>query len=100
MENSFQLDFLKIFTIQNVIIYIVLINIIAFGAMYWDKKRAIKGKWRIKENTLLLLVLLGGGIGAIAGMYTFRHKTKKMAFVIGFPLILICQIILIILFFI
>ena len=100
MENTFQLDFSKIFTIQNVIIYIVLINIIAFGAMYWDKKRAIKGKWRIKENTLLLLVLLGGGIGAIAGMYTFSHKTKKMAFVIGFPLILICQIILIILFFI
>ncbi len=100
MENTFQLDFSKIFTIQNIIIYIVLINIIAFGAMYWDKKRAIKGKWRIKENTLLLLVLLGGGIGAIAGMYTFRHKTKKMAFVIGFPLILICQIILIILFFI
>lgn len=100
MENTFQLDFSKIFTIQNVIIYIVLINIIAFGAMYWDKKRAIKGKWRIKENTLLLLVLLGGGIGAIAGMYTFRHKTKKMDFVIGFPLILICQIILIILFFI
>lgn len=100
MENTFQLDFSKIFTIQNIIIYIVLINIIAFGAMYWDKKRAIKGKWRIKENTLLLLVLLGGGIGAIAGMYTFRHKTKKMAFVIGFPLILICQIILIIMFFI
>ena len=100
MESTFQLDLSKIFTIQNVIIYIVLINIIAFGAMYWDKKRAIKGKWRIKENTLLLLVLLGGGIGAIAGMYTFRHKTKKMAFVIGFPLILICQIILIILFFI
>ena len=100
MENTFQLDFSKIFTIQNVIIYIVLINIISFGAMYWDKKRANKGKWRIKENTLLLLVLLGGGIGAIAGMYTFRHKTKKMAFVIGFPLILICQIILIILFFI
>lgn len=98
MENTFQLDFSKIFTIQNVIIYVVLMNIIAFGAMYWDKKRAIKGKWRIKENTLLFLVLLGGGIGAIAGMYTFRHKTKKMAFVIGFPLILICQIILITLF--
>ena len=47
MENTFQLDFSKIFTIQNVIIYIVLINIIAFGAMYWDKKRAIKGKYII-----------------------------------------------------
>lgn len=99
MENVFQLDFSKIFTIQNAIIYIIVINIIAFVTMYWDKKRAIKGKWRVKENTLLFLVILGGGIGAIAGMYTFRHKTKKMAFVLGFPLILICQVLLIILFF-
>ena len=100
MENIFQLDFSKIFTIQNAIIYIIVINIIAFVTMYWDKRRAIKGKWRVKENTLLFLVILGGGIGAIVGMYTFRHKTKKMAFVIGFPLILICQILLIILFFV
>ena len=27
--------------------------------------------------SLLLLVLLGGGIGGIAGMYIFRHKNKK-----------------------
>ena len=83
----------NIFTIRNILIYLLLINLIAFLAMYIDKKRAKWGKWRIKESTLFLLVLLGGGIGGIAGMYTFRHKTKKPRFVIGFPAILIIEII-------
>ena len=76
------------------IIYLIIINIIAFIAMYIDKKRAKMGKWRIKEYTLFILALIGGSIGAIAGMYTFRHKTKKARFVIGFPAILIIQILL------
>lgn len=79
---------------KNFIIYLIAINLITFLAMWIDKKKAKKGKWRIKENTLLLLVVLGGGIGGIAGMYTFRHKTKKIKFTIGFPLILILEIIL------
>lgn len=87
----------EIFTIQNIIIYVICINLITFFAMWLDKRKAKKGKWRIPENTLLLLVILGGGIGGIAGMYTFRHKTQKAKFVIGFPLILICEILLIIL---
>ena len=89
------MNFENIFTVQNIIIYFVAINIITFFVMWLDKRKAKKGKWRIPENTLLLLVLLGGGIGGIAGMYTFRHKTQKMKFVIGFPVILICEIILI-----
>lgn len=76
------------------IIYLIIINIITFIAMYIDKKRAKMGKWRIKEYTLFILALIGGSIGAIAGMYTFRHKTKKARFVIGFPAILIIQILL------
>lgn len=83
----------NIFSIRNVLIYLVAINLITFLAMYIDKKRAKWGKWRIKESTLFLLVLLGGGIGGIAGMYTFRHKTKKPGFVIGFPAIVIIEII-------
>ncbi len=85
----------EIFSIQNIIIYFILINLVTFFAMWLDKRKAKMGKWRIPENTLLLLVLLGGGIGGIAGMYTFRHKTQKMKFVIGFPVILICEIMLI-----
>ena len=64
--------------------------------MYIDKKKAKYGKWRIKESTLFTLVILGGGIGGIIGMYKFRHKTKKTRFVIGFPMILIIEIISII----
>jgi len=83
----------NIFNIRNILIYLIAINLIAFLAMYIDKKRAKWGKWRIKESTLFTLVLLGGGIGGIAGMYTFRHKTKKPGFVIGFPAILIIEVI-------
>lgn len=97
MENLLELE--KIFSIQNIIIYVIAINFITFFMMWLDKRKAKKGKWRIPENTLLFLVLLGGGIGGIAGMYTFHHKTKKLKFVIGFPTILICEIIFIIMIF-
>lgn len=86
----------EIFTIQNMIIYIVAINLITFLVMWLDKRKAKKGRWRIPENTLLLFVLLGGGIGGIVGMYVFHHKTQKAKFVIGFPVILICEILIII----
>ena len=78
------------------IIYLIIINLIAFLAMYIDTRRARYGKWRIPEQTLFILALIGGSIGAIIGMYVFRHKTKKMRFSIVFPIILILQIILII----
>ena len=87
----------ELFTIQNIIIYIIIINLFTFFMMWLDKRKAKKGKWRIPENTLLIFVLLGGGIGGIAGMYIFHHKTQKMKFVVGFPVILICQILLILL---
>ena len=93
-ENT--IDFSKIFNLQNAIIYLIIINLIAFLAMYIDKKKAKYGKWRISESALFTLVLLGGGIGGIAGMYTFRHKTQKPRFVIGFPAILIFEIFVII----
>ena len=53
----------KIFTIKNIIIYLLSINIIAFLAMGGDKWKAKKGHWRTQEKTLLTLVILGGGIG-------------------------------------
>lgn len=82
--------------IKYCIIYLLVINLIAFLAMYIDKRRAKYGKWRIPEQTLFILALIGGSIGAIAGMYTFRHKTKKLRFSIGFPIILVLQILLVI----
>lgn len=93
-ENTINLG--QIFNIQNFIIYLIIINLIAFLAMFIDKKRAKWGKWRIKESVLFTLVLLGGGVGGIAGMYIFRHKTKKPRFFIGFPAILIFEIFVVI----
>ncbi len=81
--------------ITYLIIYLIVINLISFFAMYVDKRKAKYGRWRIPEQTLFILALIGGSIGSIAGMYTFRHKTKKLRFSIGFPVILILQIILI-----
>jgi uncharacterized membrane protein YsdA (DUF1294 family) len=86
----------SIFTTQNILIYILIINVITFFIMWFDKHEAKIGDWRVPERTLFLLVLLGGGIGGIAGMYVFRHKTRKWYFKIGFPAILIMQIIFII----
>lgn len=84
-----------IFTPKNIIIYLVVINILLFLIMWWDKYEAKVGDWRVSEKTLFIFALLGGSIGGIAGMYLFRHKTKKWYFKFGFPIILILQIILI-----
>lgn len=82
--------------IAYLIVYLVVINIIGFLAMLIDKRKAEKGSWRIKEGTLMMITLLGGGFGTIAGMYTFRHKTKKLKFTVGMPTILIVEIVLVI----
>ena len=86
----------EIFTVKNIIIYLLIINLIGFYMMWSDKRKAKKGKWRIPEQTLFIVTALGGGIGTIAGMYTFRHKTQKLKFTIGLPAILILEIILVI----
>lgn len=91
-ENTINISWL--FTIQSFIIYLIIINIITFLAMWIDKNKAKKGKWRISESSLFILAILGGSIGGIAGMYTFRHKTKKKRFIIGIPAILIIEILI------
>ena len=84
----------EIFTNKNIIIYLISINIIGFFIMWLDKQKARKGSWRIPEKTLFIITAIGGGIGTTAGMYVFRHKTKKLNFIIGLPFITILEIIL------
>ncbi len=90
------IHFEEIFSIQNILLYLLVINIFGFFIMWLDKRKAKKGSWRIPEKTLFIVTALGGGIGTIAGMYTFRHKTQKLNFVIGFPFITILEIIAIV----
>lgn len=65
--------------------------------MYMDKQKAKKTKRRISEKTLFLFIYLGGWIGGPLGMYIFRHKIKKIKFLIGVPLIILFEIICILL---
>ena len=81
--------------LKIIIVYLLILNLIGFALMGVDKRKAIRHAYRIPEKTLFLAALLGGSIGSILGMQTFRHKTKHWYFVIGMPAILILQILLI-----
>ena len=78
-----------------VLLYLILINAFGFLLMLIDKQKAKKKKWRIPEARLMLTAALGGSVGVLLGMYTFRHKTKHMTFTLGVPAILIGQVLLI-----
>ena len=73
------------------LVYIVIINIAAFFMFGIDKRRARKNKWRVPEKTLLIMAAIGGSVGALLGMTTFHHKTKKWKFKLLIPLFLILQ---------
>ena len=89
----------EIFSLQNIVIYFIIINAIGFFTMWIDKRKAVRGAWRIPEKTIFIITALGGGIGTISGMYIFRHKTQKLNFTIGLPFITILEIIGIVYFF-
>ncbi|MBE5748313.1 MAG: DUF1294 domain-containing protein [Clostridiales bacterium] len=80
--------------------WLVFINLFAIALYGIDKRRAIKDKWRISEATLLLVALIGGGCGALAGMKMFRHKTQKAKFFVGVPVCIVLNVVAIVALFI
>lgn len=74
------------------LLYLILMNAAAFLLMHTDKQKAKKKKRRIPEVTLLGSAILGGSIGALLGMYIFRHKTRNPMFSNGIPAVLLVQI--------
>ena len=77
---------------KYILAYLLIVNAAAFLLMLVDKIKAKKNRWRIRESTLMISAAIGGSIGALAGMYTFRHKTLHRKFTIGIPAILALQI--------
>ena len=74
-------------------IYLILgINLLSFILMGIDKLKAIKNTYRISENTLILISIIGGGIGTLIGMILFHHKTKKLKFQILVPISILINI--------
>ncbi|PWI58388.1 DUF1294 domain-containing protein [Sulfoacidibacillus thermotolerans] len=68
-------------------LYLCIVNIWAFWLMRTDKKRSKqRRKRRIRERTLLVLAIVGGGLGTWLAMRLFRHKTKHFSFQLIAPL--------------
>ena len=77
---------------RYLLIWLAAANLLGFVLMGADKRRARKHLRRSSERSLFLSAILGGSVGTIAGMWTFRHKTKHWYFVFGMPLILLAQL--------
>ena len=77
------------------LIYLAIINFIAFAAFAVDKVNAAEHRSRIRIVTLLGLAFVGGSIGSLLAMYLLRHKTKKDYFTVGIPLIMVMQVVVI-----
>lgn len=74
----------------SISIFFLVINVTAFLVMLWDKSRSRKdGAERISEGTLFFLAAAFGSVGVYAGMFAFRHKTRKWPFILGIPLLMI-----------
>ena len=82
---------------SGLLTYLEIINLLAFALFGVDKYRAKRGLWRIPEATLLAAAVLGGGVGALAGMRLFHHKTRKPRFSVGVPVILAMQVVMMLL---
>ena len=82
--------------------YLFLFSLITFIAYWRDKKRAVKGRWRIKEATLLILSLIGGAFGGFLAMKKFRHKTTREHWYFSFinVLAILCHLALLVFIFI
>lgn len=83
---------INIINTNLIYLYLLLINLITFTAFGIDKYKAKKRSWRIPEANLLMLSFLGGALGGIIGMYSFKHKTQKLKFTIIMPIMLILHI--------
>lgn len=79
---------------EIVLVYFLIINVIGYSLMGIDKKRAVRGAWRISEASLFLIALLGGALGSTLGMHYFRHKTKHWYFRYGMPSIFAAELFL------
>ena len=78
------------------IVYLLLINFIAFLLTYYDKKASKTGLRRVRENTLMLVAILGGSAAMYITMKMIHHKTRVSLFMVGLPFIFVIEMIIVI----
>ena len=86
------LKVIRVMEMKWIITTLLVINILGFLLMWYDKRQAINGGWRVPESRLFLTALLGRAVGILLGMRMFRHKTKHWSFRIAVPLHLLLSI--------
>lgn len=77
---------------ETIAYYLIALNVVTFLVYGFDKWKAKRTLWRIREAALLYLALFGGSIGALLGMKVWHHKTMHKKFKYSLPLILIVHI--------
>lgn len=83
----------EVFSIKIIVLYLLIVNLVAYVWMGADKRKARSGEWRVPEKRLFLTALIGGAAGIWAGMYAYKHKTKHFTFKYGIPLLLAVNVI-------
>lgn len=78
------------------LLYLAIINLVAYMIMGVDKSRSKSGAWRVSEKHLLLIALAGGAAGMLLGMRVFKHKTRHTGFIMLIPVMLLLQSLLMI----
>ena len=91
-KSPFGVDYMQF---NILVVYLLIINLIAIVVTIIDKVLAIKNMWRIRERTLFAIAILGGSVGMYITMQIIRHKTKHLSFMIGIPIIFVCQCLLV-----
>jgi uncharacterized membrane protein YsdA (DUF1294 family) len=79
--------------LKFLLLYLVAINLVAYGVYWLDKRRAARGARRVSERELLVWAAAGGSLGAWIAMRRLRHKTKKTGFQVAFFAILVAQVV-------
>ena len=75
-----------------VVAWLVAAAIVALLVVLWDKNRARRREWRVRESTLWLIALLGGSVSMFLTMLVVRHKTRHMRFMVGLPLLALAKV--------
>ena len=77
-------------------IYIAAVSLLAVILTLRDKNAARKNGWRVKERTLLVVSVIGGSAAMLITMLAVRHKTRRAKFMVGIPLIILIQVVIIV----
>jgi uncharacterized membrane protein YsdA (DUF1294 family) len=81
--------------LDPILAWVVAVSLVAFLAYGYDKALSKTKRTRVPERVLLFLVLIGGTLGAVAGMVVFRHKTAKGSFRLKLLIVMALQVALI-----